>query len=213
MPFKLLLNQHLQPSQLFFGSCGSRPRNNNLLTTIRAGKKESFRWVSRLASLDSGSKFGRFELTPLAESLLREVWGRLALDENDTVIFLPIPAGRLTEGANTLTISQTGQVPDDIRIGEIILDQRPVNEVLSEVAVDIRVSDESLKDRQDPLPCKITVVNARGALVTVGASSGKQLAVRPGVLYTATGHVHFGQRVDLASDYHHARDGKQEPQG
>ena len=81
--------------------------------------------MSRLASLDSGSKFGRFELTPLAESLLREVWGRLALDENDTVIFLPIPAGRLTEGANTLTISQTGRVADDIRVGEIILDLTP----------------------------------------------------------------------------------------
>ena len=65
---------------------------------------------------------------------LQEAWnvqlndkdlGLLALDENDTVIFLPIPAGRLTEGANTLTISQTGRVADDMRVGEIILDLTP----------------------------------------------------------------------------------------
>jgi len=34
---------------------------------------ESFRWVSRLGSLESSSKSARFELTRLAESLLRKV--------------------------------------------------------------------------------------------------------------------------------------------
>src|SRR5262249_29933577 len=43
-----------------------------------------------------------------------------------------------------------------------------------------------------PVPCRLTVLDARGALMTVGAASGQGLAVRPGVLYTADGKARFG---------------------
>src|SRR5262245_4173716 len=51
---------------------------------------------------------------------------RLRADENDTVIRVPIPPGALVYGDNRLTIEQVGRVPDDIRVGDIALDDRPM---------------------------------------------------------------------------------------
>jgi hypothetical protein len=113
--------------------------------------------------------------------------GRLVQDENDTEIVLPVPAGRLTDGENTLVIEAAGRLPDDIRVGEIILDDRPVKDVLNEATVEIAV-----REGQTPTPCRITILNARGALATVGASSTDRLAVRPGVIYSADGIAKFG---------------------
>jgi hypothetical protein len=115
--------------------------------------------------------------------------GRLPPDENDTVIYLPVPPGRLRAGENTLAVEQVGQTPDDVRVGEVALDDRPPGQVLSEATVEVRVVDP---DRPGPLPCRITVLNAQGALMTVGAESGEHLAVRPGVVYTGTGGARFG---------------------
>src|SRR5205085_547593 len=114
----------------------------------------------------------------------------LQTDENDTVIYLPIPPGGLLAGENRLTIEQVGRIADDIRVGEIKLDDRPLSRVLNEATVEVTVQDAERKDR--PIPCRITVLNAQGALMTVGASSGGQLAVRPGVLYSGDGKARFG---------------------
>jgi hypothetical protein len=114
--------------------------------------------------------------------------GRLVADENDTVIYLPVPAGALRAEGNTLTIEQVGTIVDDIRIGEIALIDRPVRDVLSEATVEITV----LGDDRRPMPCRLTIVNDRGALATVGASSDDHLAVRSGVVYTADGRANFG---------------------
>lgn len=112
---------------------------------------------------------------------------RLPNDENDAVLFLPIPAGRLVTGENTLAIEQIGKTPDDIRIGVIALDDRPVADALSEATIEIDVSEAG-----QTVPCRITIVNADGALMSVGAKSGGHLAVRPGVVYTSTGIARFG---------------------
>jgi hypothetical protein len=116
--------------------------------------------------------------------------GRLQTDENDTILFIPIPPGGLVSGENRLTIEQVGKVVDDIRVGEITLDDRPLSRVLNEATVEVKVEDGEHKDRL--LPCRITILNAQGALMTVGASSGGQLAVRPGVVYTGDGKARFG---------------------
>jgi hypothetical protein len=118
--------------------------------------------------------------------------GRLQADENDTVIYLPVPAGSLAAGENTLAVEQVGKVPDDIRVGEIVLEDRPVSRVLSEATVEVRVVDASPTNRLSPLPCRFTVLNAQGALMTVGAVSDDHLAVRPGVVYSGTGQARFG---------------------
>lgn len=135
----------------------------------------------------------------LRQQDVRQVWkiwlnnkeiGRLQTDENDMVINLPIPAGGLLTGKNTLRIEQVGKTPDDIRVGEITLDPRPMNQVLSEATVAITVIDADRPNRA--LPARITVVNAQGALMTVGAKSTDHLAVRPGIVYTSTGQATFG---------------------
>jgi hypothetical protein len=113
--------------------------------------------------------------------------GRLIPDENDQVLYLPLPAGALITGENTLRIEQVGKVPDDIRVGEIHLDDRPVQQVLSEATVEVQVMET---DRE--VPCRLTILNEQGALMTVGASSGKHLAVRPGIIYTGNGRASFG---------------------
>src|SRR5262249_13535656 len=72
--------------------------------------------------------------------------GRLVPDENDQVIYIPLPPGALVAGENTLRIEQVGQTPDDIRVGEISLDDRPSDKVLAEATVEITVSDAAHND-------------------------------------------------------------------
>lgn len=113
--------------------------------------------------------------------------GRLIQDENDTELVLSIPAGRLADGENTLTLETIGKVADDIRVGEITLDDRPVKDVLNEATVEVVV-----REGKTPTPCRITILSARGALTTTGATSTEKLAVRSGVIYTADGTAKFG---------------------
>lgn len=115
---------------------------------------------------------------------------RLASDENDQITHLAIPANTLKDGDNELCIEAAGKAPDDIRVGEIVLDDRPVDTVLSEAKVEVTVTDADHSDKA--LPCRITVVAANGALAGIGARSGGSLAVRPGVVYTGTGKASFG---------------------
>jgi hypothetical protein len=117
---------------------------------------------------------------------------RLQADENDTVVYLPIPTGRLLAGENKLAIQQVGHTPDDICIGEIVLDRRSVQAALSEATVEITVREAGRGDQPVSAPCRLTVVNDQGALMTMGAVRGDRVAVRPGVLYTADGRAKFG---------------------
>ena len=113
--------------------------------------------------------------------------GRLHRDENDMVVYYPLPANGLVEGENTLRIEQNPrgrQVPDDIRVGEIVLYTRTKQAVLGEAVVQVQVTDA---DGKQPLPARITIVNAKGALQTTGAVSNDHLAVRPGIVFTSTG--------------------------
>ncbi|EPR71803.1 hypothetical protein ADICYQ_0051 [Cyclobacterium qasimii M12-11B] len=115
--------------------------------------------------------------------------GNLDRDEKDKIIYLEIPSGLLNPGHNSIQIEQQGTVPDDIMVGHIVLDDRPLTEVLSEGTLHIEVYD---KTSANLLPSIITVVNTEGALQTVGASSSDDLAVRPGVVYTGNGKASFG---------------------
>jgi hypothetical protein len=113
--------------------------------------------------------------------------GRLTIDENDQVVYHPVPPDWLIAGENTLSIEQVGKVPDDIRVGEIVLDARPRSKVLNEATVEI-----SVRESGQLVPCRLTVLDAQGTLMTVGAPSDEHLAVRPGVVYTGTGQARFG---------------------
>jgi hypothetical protein len=110
--------------------------------------------------------------------------GSLATDENDMTIYLAVPPGTLRDGQNELLIKCTESIPDDIRVGEIKIDPRPLIEVLSDGSVEIQIFDSNTDKF---LPSRITIINDDGVLQTVSSSGDKQLAIRPGVVYTATG--------------------------
>ncbi len=118
--------------------------------------------------------------------------GTLRVDENDMVVYFEVPAGTLVDGKNRLRVEQDVRrrsIVDDVRVGEVVLDRRPV-EVVREAAV-VRVA---VIDREDGAasPARITILNDRGALQSVNATSNGHLAVRPGVVYTSTGDAQFG---------------------
>lgn len=117
--------------------------------------------------------------------------GGLISDENDMVIGLPIPAGKLKDGENALRIEQDpgSKLADDVRVGQIVLHSRPVKDVLAQASVQVELRDADSGGR---LPGRLTIVNEAGALQTVGAESSPTTAVRPGVVYTSTGDATFG---------------------
>ncbi len=122
--------------------------------------------------------------------------GQLRQDENNLIQYVEVPAGILMEGANTLTFepdpAARGKV-DDIGIGQVVLHQEPPPRWLGEGAMAVTVQEDG-----HPVPCLITIVDAHSALAALGTTTGSGLAVRPGVVYAATGEA----RISLpAGDY------------
>jgi hypothetical protein len=118
--------------------------------------------------------------------------GELIRDEADLVFYLPIAPGGLVNGENTLRIESPARGPqsaDDIRVGQLRIESRPVSEVLSEATLEIEVIDA---DSKLPLPARITIADANGSLHATTATSTNRLAARPGVIYTADGKARCG---------------------
>jgi len=115
--------------------------------------------------------------------------GTLVTDMNDMIIYLVVPPKALHQGINTLRISPTSKVADDILVGEIMLHKDKQNEVLHEATLGLEVVD---KKNNDSIPCRITITNSAGVLQTVAAASKNQLAIRPGNIYTLNGKVTLG---------------------
>jgi hypothetical protein len=114
--------------------------------------------------------------------------GQLHTMEQALVHVLPVPPGTLRDGENILTISPPAAV-DDVIVGEIKLDARPVKEALGLATINVQVMDA---ESTDGLPCRITIVDKLGALAPIYASPDQQLAVRPGVVYTRDGRATLG---------------------
>ncbi len=113
--------------------------------------------------------------------------GKLPLDENDMVTFCAVPPNALQDGRNTLTLSAEGKESDDILVGDVRLDERPRSDVLGECEADISVSEAGA-----PVPCRLTIIDANGSLMSPGSASDLKHAVRPGVIYSADGCATFG---------------------
>ncbi len=119
-----------------------------------------------------------------------EPLGTLSRDENDIRLCLPVPQGLLAD-QNVLRIEPTSRTvaSDDIRVGEVTLHARPMATWLTEAWVDVSVVDEV---SGTALPSRLTIVDATGAFMTTGTTPAPHLAVRPGVVYTATGTARIG---------------------
>src|SRR5262249_20722264 len=114
---------------------------------------------------ESAANIGEWSLR-LRQQDVRQTWkvvlnakeiAGLRPDETDMIAYFPVPAGAVVAGENPLTIEQVGNVPDDVRVGEIFLDGRPPARALGDATVEVAVTDG-----QAPLPCRITVTTAQG---------------------------------------------------
>ncbi|MEZ4700304.1 MAG: CehA/McbA family metallohydrolase [Rhodothermales bacterium] len=154
------------------------------------GASWSLSFEAKTPPVDATLRFRQQDVKQSWQIVLNDtVLSALRVDENDLVAYLPVPAGLLRAGANTLSVVQIDDVADDIRIGEFMLLDRDVHAALSEAHVALRVTDA---DTGAPLPARITILNADGALQTVDAAASPLLAVRPGIVYTGNGEATFG---------------------
>ncbi len=121
--------------------------------------------------------------------------GTLFKMEANLVQTIALPPGILTTGGNVLAIVPPPGDPDDILLHEISLDVRPVAEA-HDATLSVAVSDRE----GVPLPCRITVVDERGALAPILAAplqsdeKNAPLAIRPGVAYTSDGRARLRLR-------------------
>ncbi|MEZ5362136.1 MAG: CehA/McbA family metallohydrolase [Bryobacterales bacterium] len=115
--------------------------------------------------------------------------GKLLADEHKQTWMADIPAGLLQPRANELRIEagEPGRGRDDIRIEDVRVIAGPREQWLGAGRVHVRVVGEGGR----PTPARITVTDAEGTLLPVGARSGGDLAVRMGVVYTASGSADF----------------------
>ncbi len=114
--------------------------------------------------------------------------GSLFLMEAPLVLALPIPAGTLRDGENVLAIVPPKAI-DDILVGGMMLDRRPLKEAVAQATLDLLVTDSEFRA---PLPCRITITDETGAFSPLVATGDDPLAVRPGVVYTPNGAARIG---------------------
>ncbi|BCS34918.1 hypothetical protein TBR22_A41440 [Luteitalea sp. TBR-22] len=115
--------------------------------------------------------------------------GTLVRMEASLVHALPVPAGALREGANTLRIAC--RTPgDDILLHDVRLEPVPQETLLTAASLRVRV----LGDDGEPLPARVTVVDESGSLAALRPLPGPRQAVRPGVAYVATDPAIVGLR-------------------
>src|SRR3954462_3352211 len=112
--------------------------------------------------------------------------GKLFLMEAPLVHVLRIPPGVLREGQNLLAI-EPPQENDDILVGPVSLDARPIPEALGESELEIEVTEDGR-----PIPCRITVTRRDFTLAAMTARPGQNIAIRPGVIYTGNGRARVG---------------------
>ena len=114
--------------------------------------------------------------------------GTLFLMEQSLVQTFSVPPGLLINGDNVLSVLPPGQL-DDIIVSDIVLDSRPIEEALTKTKLEVQVRD---KKTGKGMPCRITIVDERGALAAIYPFGGQTLAVRPGVIYTRDGQARLG---------------------
>ena len=109
--------------------------------------------------------------------------GNLVLQEEPLVSRFALPDGLLRAGRNTVQVLAPKEA-DDVQVG--VLRVEPKNAEMCAVETTV------LESGHGGVPARITVVDeSLGALAPVIAEPDPRLAVRPGVIYSATGHAKF----------------------
>ncbi|HEY6977987.1 MAG TPA: CehA/McbA family metallohydrolase [Chitinophagaceae bacterium] len=118
--------------------------------------------------------------------------GELTQDEKYLKAYFIVPPQKILQGYNTLIVEPADTIRDpvdDISVGNIILENILVNELLSQATVDAEVTDANSGQL---LPSRVTIIDNDGALQPVGAASHEHAAVRTGCVYTGDGKASFG---------------------
>lgn len=157
------------------------------------GSREWSEFPERAASglrinfdVESGTTDQTLELTQQDVKLQWKVFindaviGRLIQDEKKTTTYFRVPAELLKSTDNVLTIRSDEKIADDILVGEISMLRGSVDNLMT-AAIDLSIVGEA-----GPLvPGRITLINEKRSLQTVRVINGKNIAVRPGCVYTA----------------------------
>jgi hypothetical protein len=114
--------------------------------------------------------------------------GQLHLMEAPLVHAMAVPAGIIRDGHNRLTIGPPLEA-DDVIVEGVALDPRPLREALGRSKLEVHVTE---RGRDASLPCRITIVDDRGALAPLVVTPGSRLTARPGVVYTPNGRALIG---------------------
>jgi hypothetical protein len=112
--------------------------------------------------------------------------GSLFPMETDLIHTLPIPPDTLRDGTNELSIATKAR--EDILIRGIVIGDDSKEKLLSAGPITVTVRESG---RQDPIPCRLTIVNQSAALAPIFDYGNTNLATRPGVIYTASGVARF----------------------
>jgi hypothetical protein len=111
--------------------------------------------------------------------------GSLTTAEPAQECVLAVPAGALNDGDNQLVVEAPPAL-DDIDVGPVFLELRPVREAVGGARLDISVADAAT---QAGLPCRLTLTRRDGTLQPLRAEPAEKVAARTGVVYTAGGHA------------------------
>lgn len=112
--------------------------------------------------------------------------GTLPSDENDMVTFWSVPPNTLRAGDNEVRVFGSGKAADDIQVGDVRLIDRPRSLALNEARLTVTVTEA---DNGPLIPARITIIDKNRSLMSLGTTSSKSLAVRPGVVYTSNGRA------------------------
>lgn len=156
----------------------------------------------------------KFKLITLRQKETQQVWvvvlndkkiGTLIRDHNHLEHGIAIPVGLLKKSGNRLVISTSSEKPDDILVGEFVLNstiqtefegsldaealykKRGYRSPRPEYGAELKLSCVDA-DSGEAIPSRFTIVDAKtGALVLLGAESNDRQAVRAGVVYSLDG--------------------------
>ncbi|MBL9113491.1 MAG: PHP domain-containing protein [Verrucomicrobiaceae bacterium] len=111
--------------------------------------------------------------------------GNLTNAETPMESVLVLPPGSLIDGDNVLVIDAPPNL-DDIEVGPLILEDRPLKSLLGESSIQVEVTDES---SGSAVPCRLTLTRSDGTLQPLLAGPSGSVAARTGVVYTRDGRA------------------------